>query len=271
MNRPLLVPMAVARTIRPSRGRAWSAIELAGLLIAGAWLGAVLLQVTGHAAALHHHALIEGEDGQPPPALWLAIPAFLLAWQLMIAAMMLPGSLRAVRVVGASRLVGRPVTALAGFLGAYSLAWTAFGLVAFVGDIGLHHLVDAWPWLAERPWLIQAASLALAGAYQLAPVRRRALKACRHPRPGATANLAGDARVGFGIGVAHARDCVVASWALMLLMFAAGFANLAWMAILAVVMAYEALGRHGARFGTLVGLGLLALALVASSGVVLGF
>jgi predicted metal-binding membrane protein len=57
----------------------------------------------------------------------------------------------------------------------------------------------------------------------------------------------------------------------MLLMFAAGFANLAWMAILAIVMAYEALGRHGARFGLAVGCGLLVLALVAASGVVLGF
>ena len=57
----------------------------------------------------------------------------------------------------------------------------------------------------------------------------------------------------------------------MLLMFAAGFANLAWMAILAAVMAYEALGRGGARFGMVVGVALLALAGVAGSGVVLGF
>lgn len=250
------------------------ALLVTGLLIAGAWLASVLLQATGHAAALHHHALIEG--GAPPP--WLAIPLFLLAWQLMIGSMMLPASLRAVRVVASSRLVARPVAALGGFLAAYSVAWTAFGLAAFVGDMGLHHLVDATPWLADRPWLIQAGVLALAGAYQLLPVRRRALEACRHPRASA-AGLPGDrggvpsrdTGIGFRIGLAHAVDCLVCSWALMLLMFAAGFANLAWMAVLAAVMAYEALGWHGARFGRAFGIVLLGLAIVAASGIVLGF
>ena len=244
------------------------ALRVVGVLIAGGWLAAVLLQVTGSAAALHHHALIEGEGGRPAPPLYEAIPVFLLAWQLMIAAMMLPASLRVVGAVGASRFVTRPAAVIGGFLVAYSVAWTGFGLVAFIGDIGLHHLVDATPWLAERPWLIQAASLALAGAYQLLPLRRRALEACRHPRASELAHT-NDGRIGFGIGLAHAADCLVCSWALMLLMFAAGFANLAWMAILAAVMAYEALGRRGTRFGMLVGVVLLVLAGVAASLVVL--
>lgn len=259
-----------ARAARLTPNVTRPALRAVGLLIAGAWLAAVLLQITGHAAALHHHALIEGDGGQPAPPLWLAIPAFLLAWQLMIAAMMLPASVRAIGVVGGSRLATRPAAAVAGFLVAYSVAWTGFGLAAFIGDIGLHHLVAATPWLADRPWVIQAAALALAGAYQLLPVRRRALQACRHPRVGRLGHT-GDARLGFGIGLAHAADCLVCSWALMLLMFAAGFANLAWMAILAAVMAYEALGPRGARFGMLVGVVLLVLAGVAASGVVLGF
>ena len=75
---------------------------------------------------------------------------------------------------------------------------------------------------------------------------------------------------GFRVGLAHAADCLVCSWALMLLMFAAGVANLAWMAVLAVVMAYEALGRHGARFGLAVALTLLALAGLAGAGFGLG-
>ena len=61
-------------------------IRSIGILIAAAWLLAVLLQVTGHAAALHHHALIE--PGAPP--LWIGIPAFLGAWQVMVVGMMLP-------------------------------------------------------------------------------------------------------------------------------------------------------------------------------------
>ncbi|HJW21283.1 MAG TPA: DUF2182 domain-containing protein [Candidatus Limnocylindrales bacterium] len=273
-------PIARAAAASPAAGPAatprvaalWAVVAL----IAGAWLAAVLLEVTGHAAALHHHALIEGEDGTAAPPLWLAIPLFLAAWQLMIAGMMLPASLRAVGVLARSRLVSRPAAALTGFLGAYSLAWTAFGLLAFIGDVGLHRLVDATPWLAARPWLIEATALALAGGYQLLPLRRRALEACRHPRATSAALvLANDPRVdlgvGFRIGLAHALDCLVCSWALMLLMFAAGVANLAWMAVLAGVMAYEALGRHGARFGIVVGLALLGAAVVAAPGVIVGF
>ena len=69
----------------------------------------------------------------------------------------------------------------AGFLGAFAAVWSAFGLLAFFGDDLLHHVVDATPWLAERPWLISAGVLALAGAMQFAPAKRRSLAACRQP------------------------------------------------------------------------------------------
>ena len=245
-------------------------------LAGAAWLISLALELTGRASALHHHALIE--PGGPP--LWIGVPLFLLGWQVMVASMMLPASLRAVQVVGGSRWVTRPSAAILGFLGAYALAWSAFGVAAFVGDMGLHALVHASPWLAARPWLIQAFVLALAGAWQLVPRRRHALEACRHPAkrvviagvgtPAHTGPRA-DIDAGFRSGLAHGLDCLMASWAVMLLMFAAGVANLAWMAVLAGAMTYEALGRHGARFGILVGLALLDLALVAATGVVLGF
>ena len=48
-------------------------------------------------------------------------------------------------------------------------------------------------------------------------------------------------------------------------MFAAGFANLWWMADLALVMAYEATGRHGRMVASIVGGGLLFLALFVVS------
>ena len=61
-------------------------------------------------------------------------------------------------------------------------------------------------------------------------------------------------------GGRHALDCVVSSAPLMLLMFAAGFANLAWMAALTAVMTYEAIGRHGHLVAAAFGSTLLALA-----------
>jgi predicted metal-binding membrane protein len=254
-----------------ARGLRSTALRTAAVVSAAAWVLSITFELTGRAGAFHHHALIQGAPGSAPPPLWLAVPSFLLAWQLMVAAMMLPASVRALgRAEMVSRFGGRPIVAIAGFLGAYAIAWTGFGLAGFFGDMGLHATVHATPWLAERPWLIQSVTLAVAGLYQLLPIRRRALEACRHPRSIALAHT-GDARVGFRLGLAHAADCLASSWALMLLMFAAGFANLAWMAVLAGVMAYEALGRHGRTFGSIVGVTLIVLSGFAASGVVLGF
>jgi predicted metal-binding membrane protein len=235
--------------------------------IGGAWLIAVLAQLTGNAGALHHHALIEGGA-----SLFVALPLFLVVWQVMIAAMMLPASLPTIRVfTRASARLARPRLALAVFMAAYCAVWTMFGLAAFLGDVGLHHLADTTPWLGERPWLIEAGVLILAGVYQFVPLKRQGLAACRHPVTGVM-EARGIAPEAARIGFRHAIDCVASSWALMLLMFAAGFANLWWMAALAAVMAYEAVGRHGPRTAPVIGILLLGLAgLVARAGWVPGF
>ena len=229
-------------------------------LIAAGWLVAIGAQATGTASLLHHHALIEGG-----PPLWVGVPLLLVGWQVMIAAMMLPASLHAVRVVDARIAgLGRPQRARAAFLAGFAAVWTAFGLLAFTGDFALHRAVDATPWLAARPWLIEAAVLALAGGYQLTPRKRRSLAACRHPvgllsRPAARGGP-------FMLGLGHGLDCLESSWALMLLMFAEGFANLWWMAALTALMSYEARGRHGNRAAAAAGLLLLLAALVAATG-----
>jgi predicted metal-binding membrane protein len=157
--------------------------------------------------------------------------------------------------------LGRPsLPGWAAFVGAYLVVWTGFGLFAFGGDVVTHHLVEVNPWLADRPHLIEAGVLAVAGAYQFAPLKRRALALCRHPA-GANGN-AGGAAPSAATGFRHALDCVAGSWALMLLMFAAGVASLAWMAVLTAVMAYEVLGRHGQRAASVVGVILLSSALI---------
>ena len=212
-----------------------------------AWLAAALAQWSGEAALLHHHTLIEHG-----PPLWVAVPLFLVGWQVMVAAMMLPASLTTIRVVDAA--IGHRAT----FLVAFAAIWTAFGLFAFAGDFALHQIVDATPWLAARPWLIETGVLGMAGAYQLSAFKRRSLAACRHPV--ALLATATHRSQALGLGAAHAVDCLGSSWALMLLMFAEGFANLWWMAALTGVMVYETSSRHGQRAATIVGVILLGLA-----------
>ena len=66
-------------------------------------------------------------------------------------------------------------------------------------------------------------------------------------------------------GLRHGLDCLGSSWALMLLMFAEGFANLWWMAALTAIMTYETTGRRGARLATWAGFALVFLGVAALS------
>lgn len=249
------------RRVRPGLGVGGAAaapgwrLPVLPIAITGAWLIAVVAQLTGNAALLHHHALIEGG-----PPLWVAVPLFLVTWQVMIAATMLPASLPSIGVFNAgAALLARPRRALATFLGSYALLWTAFGLLAFLADVILHHLADATPWLAARPWLIEAGVVALAGTYQLSPLKRRSLAACRHPASLLSISVP-PRRGSLQLGVDHGLACLGGSWALMLLMFAEGFANLWWMVVLTAVMVYEATGRYGQRAASAVGVLLLVFA-----------
>ncbi len=224
ISRPLLrVPPAIA------------------IAIAAAWGLALLAQLTGSTALLHHDRLIEG--GIP---LWIAAVVFLVTWQAMIAAMMLPSSLPLIRLFTiASANQPRPAQVQLVFLMGYAAVWTLFGIGAFGGDLTLHRLVDSTPWIAARAAFIPAAILLLVGAFQFSALKDRCLKKCRLPSNFLVQHYKRGLRAAFSIGARHGAFCVGCCWALMLLGFAAGSANLAWMALLTAIMVYEKTGRYG--------------------------
>jgi predicted metal-binding membrane protein len=236
---------------------------MAPAIVAAAWAMVLIADLTGVASRLHHHALIE--NGPPLP---IATVLFLVGWIVMVAAMMVPASLRAIEAVGVATERSPSVRRAAErgeFLGAFAVVWAAFGLLAFFGDDVLHHVVDATPWLAARPWLISAGILALAGAIQFAPGKRRSLAACRHPVLAVSRTTLHPVAIRH-IGFRHGLDCLGASWALMLLMFAEGFANPVWMAALTALMVYEVNGRHARRAVSVSGVVLLLIALATLTG-----
>lgn len=209
------------------------------LLIAAAWIAAWWLEVTGVAHVLHHHTIYH--SGQ----IVAGGLALLGAWQVMTAAMMLPGTLPAVA------RIERPAAQLT-FIATYAAAWTAFAVVAFIGDMGLHALVHGWPPAAEHQNLIPAAILGLAAAYEVSPWKGDSLAACRRPSTSA---------------LAYSRHCLASGWALMLIMFSAGVADLAWMGALALVMLAEKALPSGESVRYIVGAVLALLAVEALLGV----
>lgn len=223
--------------------------------ITAAWALALVAQAVGRAQSVHHDALFEG--GLP---VWAALALFVLAWQAMIAAMMLPSSLPLIRLFAfATASHPRPGRARAAFLGGYVAVWTTFGLAAFLGDGLVHAAVERSAWLAERPWLIAGGVLVLAGAFQFSNLKDACLKACRHPAAFLLRYYRRGTAAGFGIGLRHGLDCLGCCWALMLVAFAAGAVSLSWMAVLTLLMVFEKTGAHGDRGARPIGVALLAL------------
>lgn len=117
--------------------------------VATAWGAALVAAISGKAGFLDHDALFE--QGPPPWALGL----FLLAWQAMVAAMMLPSSLPMVRHFGQVAIrQRRPPSAVPAFVAGYLMVWAFFGAVAIAGDGVVHRLADAVAWVDRHPWVI---------------------------------------------------------------------------------------------------------------------
>jgi predicted metal-binding membrane protein len=109
--------------------------------------------------------------------------------------------------------------------------------------------------------------LALAGIYQLSPLKRRCLRRCQSPlgflmthwRSGATGAIA--------MGLDHGAFCVGCCWMLMALLFVVGVMNLLWVALLTGFLLIERATRWGEMLATVSGYALVAggLALAALS------
>ena len=227
------------------------------LLVAGAWAVLVFATLTHQTFLLDHHYLLLA-SGLP----WLAaLEIFLLCWQVMTVAMMLPSSMPMIKlVVYAGRRQQRPIAVPMAFLAGYAVIWTAFAVGAFLGDTLLHRLVILWPWLAAHSWLIGAATFAVAGLFQFTPLKERCLDACRTPLGFFMHHYRKGIEPAWQLGLRHGKFCLGCCWALMLVMFGVGVGSLAGMAALTGVMVIEKTMPGGKRLSPLVGVALLLLA-----------
>jgi predicted metal-binding membrane protein len=223
--------------------------------------------VTTFFCPLHFGALTAGSDLRLPGgatqaiSFWLALILFLVAWQAMIASMMLPSSLPLVRLFGVATAVAPARRrAMAAFLGGYAVVWTVFGAVAFAGDALLHRLIQDNAALRSHEWAIVGGFLALAGVVQFTPLKDRCLTECRHPGAFLIRHYRRGQKGAFALGRKHGLFCLGCCWALMLVMFVAGVASLIWMGALTLLMVYEKTARRGDQAVPIAGVALLCWA-----------
>ena len=194
-----------------------------------------------------------------------ALALFLAGWTLMVLAMMLPTATGLLSAVARFDRAWR-VRALVGC--GFVAVWLVVGYAFRAGDILVHDVVDAIGWLEERPQLLGAAALTVAGLFQFTPLKHRCLTACRSPASFVYRYWRGESatRDALRVGGAYGVSCVGCCWALMLVLFGLGTANVAWMLCAGAVMAAEKNARIGPRLSTPLGVTLLAGAAVWAIG-----
>jgi predicted metal-binding membrane protein len=217
----------------------------------------LLATLTSHSELVNHDWLLE-HSGLP----WLAALAlFLICWQVMTAAMMVPSTLPVLHR-DMRRRPGISQQGQAVFLVGYFLVWTVFAAAAFMADTSIHVLVESWSWLSQHTEAIGATCLAVAGIFQFSPLKRASLAACRSPFGSSIGQDFVTLGLAWRSGLHHGLVCLGSGWALMLVMFGLGVGGVGWMLALTGVMVVEKDTPGGRWLTPAVGFALLALAVV---------
>ncbi|MFW8636578.1 DUF2182 domain-containing protein [Cribrihabitans pelagius] len=234
----------VAQQIRSMGGWHWLALFA---LILAAW---ALLYAMAVPAALREAGAIYGADFwrdfctlTPDAAGYFRILAM---WALMSAAMMAPTALPAFATYEDLSHTAAE-TSFARLAGGYLAVWLGFSVLAAALQLAFYQagLLNAFGDATSR--LLPAAVLIVAGAYQFSPVKEACLSKCRRPLTFFMQHWdEGPLRNGLRLGLV----CLGCCWALMLLAFAGGVMNLAFMGLATLIMVIEKLpeiGRHVTR------------------------
>src|SRR5215472_4866827 len=234
----------------------------------GAWAG-VVTQATSMRDMGGGAAMGSLAPAVMPPVLDLAgLGAFVLAWLVMMAAMMLPSAMPMVllyRTVARGQAAHwRAFVPTWVFVLSYMLVWTGFGVLVYLASqLVTLALASSTTLAAWMPYGV-AAVLLIAGSYQFTPLKRACLRACqsplafllRHWQPGPVGALR--------MGVKHGIYCCSCCWGLMAVLVAAGAMGLAWVVLVALAVFAEKLLSRGqwAAWGT--GVLLIALAVLVA-------
>ena len=206
-------------------------------LLAWAWLARMTA-----AGAVHSHG---------------DFPTVFVMWTVMMIAMMLPSALPFTLAFGAEhqrrRAQNLPYVSASVFLAGYFTIWTAFSAAAALLQQELHDRALLSSTMSATSSVFAGVLLIAAGGYQWTPLKEACLHHCRSP----LSFLLSDWREGrwgaFRMGMDHGLFCLGCCWLLMLLPFAAGVMNLAWMAGVAAFVLVEKGIPGGEWFGRVCG------------------
>jgi predicted metal-binding membrane protein len=202
------------------------------------WPAIFLIGVAGVCWAVTIERM-EGTDMGPGTELG-GLGWFAGVWAVMMAGMMLPSlspmALAYSRSAGGGRAGWMGGTVL--FAAGYLLVWVVAGLFAYALVEGVRSLGLGFLGWDEGGRYVAGGVIVGAALYELTPLKAKCLRHCRdsgllRQRTGAMGALS--------MGVEQGRFCVGCSWALMAALFALGAMSIAWMIVIASLIAIEKL------------------------------
>jgi predicted metal-binding membrane protein len=187
--------------------------------------------------------------------------AYVAAWAVMMAAMMLPSALPMIGLYAATQRNASPggrVVSVALFTAIYLGLWALTGVPIYLGSVALS---------AVTPKALAYASagvLIIAGIFQLSPLKQVCLRHCRSPLGFLFEHWREGWHGGLAMGWAHARYCLGCCWALMVVLVVAGAMGLPWVLLIAAIVAAEKLVPRGEWVARLTGVALVLLGLAVA-------
>ena len=186
-------------------------------------------------------------------------------WCAMVLAMMVPTAgpmvMTYAQIADTAARKGEPVASPLMLVCGYVAVWLGFALAATVLQVLLVRAAQVDPALPVVGGLLSGATFLAAGAYQFSALKHACLTRCQRPFPFFFANWTPRPGGVFRLGLRQGFYCVGCCWVMMLVMFAVGVMNVAWMALLGIVMAIEKVGT-GLRFTRMVGAVLVTIGVV---------
>ncbi len=193
-------------------------------------------------------------------------------WAVMMIGMMLPSAtpmiLLYARIERSNRAKGHVIAPTTTFVLGYAVAWSAFSLVATVGQWILDQTAQLSPMMVTTSHILGGSVLIAAGLYQWTPIKYACLAHCRSPIQFVTAHWQKGVAGAFKMGLHHGAYCVGCCWVLMALLFVGGVMNLLWIAAIAFAILAEKLLPYGAAVGRLAGGVLIILGIATIAGIV---
>jgi len=188
--------------------------------------------------------------------------AFVAAWAVMMAAMMLPSALPMIGLYAATqRSAPGPAAkaaAIASFVLMYLVVWVLTGLPIYVASVALMAVTSV-----TLAYAI-AGVLVVAGFFQLSPLKQVCLRHCRSPLGFLLGHWRAGWRGGVAMGWAHAIYCLGCCWALMVVLVVAGAMGLPWVLLIACVVAGEKLLPRGEWIARMTGVALAVLGVIVA-------